>query len=118
MPGYGDVVEPGDRDLAGNGDPVQCERMQHADGGLVVRTHNGSRQFGTRGYELLDGLRPASSLVAAAPRFAGEQPCSGRGHLLRQRLAATQAVRAALVPGQVSDRPVAVIENQVAGEVT
>ena len=93
------------------------QRVQHADGGLVVRADDRARQFRVPGEQVVDDPRAAPRGVVALPLRPVQELRPRVRHLGGERAETGDAVRAVDVAPDVADRAVAVVVQQVPGQV-
>ena len=117
VPRHRDVVEAGDRHLAWDVDAVLRERVHGAERGLVVGTDQGAGQLDAVGEQAADHLRAAGGQVVALPLRTLDEQHARAGRLLGEGEPPGDVVGGVGMAGHVGDRGVAVIVDQVPGEL-
>ena len=93
------------------------QRVQHADGGLVVRADDRARQCRVPGEQVVDDPRAAPRGVVALPLRPVQELRPRVRHFGGERAETGDAVRAVDVAPDVADRAVTVVVQQVPGQV-
>src|SRR5450755_3112066 len=86
VPGHRYVVKARDGYLAGHVDAAAAQRVQHADGGLVIRADDRARQVAAVGQQPLDDPGAAGRAVVTLPLRPVSEPDARLSRLLRRRL--------------------------------